>query len=70
MSKRFGYDPRPHRGDHFLRRFDFPAGWSHTHPEPRHLDSSHFPHCGSHPTRPNGEVQRTVKTCSGHMVKC
>jgi hypothetical protein len=29
-----------------------------------------FPRRGSHPTRPSGEVQRTVKTSSGRMVKC
>jgi hypothetical protein len=43
---------------------------SYTHIEPRHLDGPHFPRRGSRPTRPNGEVQRTVKTSSGHMVKC
>jgi hypothetical protein len=29
-----------------------------------------FPHRGSCPTRPSGEMQRTVKTTSGHMIKC
>jgi hypothetical protein len=38
--------------------------------EPRHLDGPHFPHRGSCPTQPNGEVKRTVKTSSGRMVKC
>jgi hypothetical protein len=66
----FGYGPRPHRGDHFSRRPIFPAGGSYTHLEPRHLDGPHFPHRGSHPTQPSGEVQRTVKTFSGRMVKC
>jgi hypothetical protein len=67
---RFGYDPRPHCGDCFPRRPGFPTGGSHTHFEPRHLDDPCFPHHGSRPTRSNGEVQRTVKTSSGRMVKC
>jgi hypothetical protein len=66
----FGYDPRPHRGDHFPRRHGFLTGGSHTHFEPRHLDGPRFPHCGLRPTRPNGEVQRTVKTFSSRMLKC
>jgi hypothetical protein len=40
------------------------------HFEPRHLNGPRFPRHGSHPTRPSGEVQRTVKTSSGRMVKC
>jgi hypothetical protein len=68
--RRFGYSPRPHRSDHFLRRPGFPAGGSFPHFELRHLDGPRFLHCGSCPTRPNGEVQRTVKTSSGRMVKC
>jgi hypothetical protein len=70
VPRRFGYNPHPHRGDHFLRRLGFPAGGSHTHLEPRHLDGSRFPYRGSCPTGPNGEVQRTVKTSFGRMVKC
>jgi hypothetical protein len=70
VPRRFGYGPRPHRGDRFLRRSGFPAGGAHTHFEPRHLDGPHFPHRGSHPTRPNGEVERIVKTSSSRMVKC
>jgi hypothetical protein len=66
----FGYDPRTHRGDHFPRRPVFPAGGSYIHLEPRHLDGPHFPRRGSRPTQPSGEVQRSVKTSSGHMVKC
>jgi hypothetical protein len=68
--RRFGYNPRPHHGDRFPRRTDFPAGGSFIHLEPRHLDGSHFHHCGSRLTRPSGEVQRTVKTSSDRMVKC
>jgi hypothetical protein len=68
--RHFGYDPRPHRSDRFPRRPGFPVGGSFTHLESRHLDGPRFPRCGSRPTRPSGEVQRTVKTSSGHMVKC
>jgi hypothetical protein len=66
--RRFG-GPPPHCGDHFPHRPGFPAGGSHTHFELRHLDSPHFPRRGSCPTRPNGKVQRTMKTSSGYMVK-
>jgi hypothetical protein len=68
--RRFGYGPHPHHGDHFPHRHGFPAGGSFTHFESRHLDGPRFPHHGSRPTRPSGEVQRMVKTSSGHMVKC
>jgi hypothetical protein len=67
---RFGYGPRPHRGDRFPRRPGFPAEGSFTHFESRHLDGPHFLHRGSRPTRPSGEVQRTMKISSGRMVKC
>jgi hypothetical protein len=70
MPRRFGYDPRPHSGDRFPRRPGFPTRWSHTHLEPRHLDGPCFPCCGSRLTGSNGEVQMTVKTSSGRMVKC
>jgi hypothetical protein len=66
----FGYDPHPHRGDRFPRRPAFSVAGSHTHFELRHMDGPCFPHHGSHPTRSNGEVQRTVKTSSSRMVKC
>jgi hypothetical protein len=66
----FGYGLRPHHGDCFLRRPGFPAEGSFPHLELRHLDGPRFPRRGSHPTRPSGEVQRTVKTSSGRMVKC
>jgi hypothetical protein len=68
--RRFGYSPRPRRGDCFPRRPGFSAGGSYTHFEPRHLDASRFSRRGSRPTRPSGEVQRTVKTSSGRMVRC
>jgi hypothetical protein len=70
VPRRFGYGSRPHRGDRFPCRHDFPAGESYIHFEPRHLDSACFPHRGSRPTRSNGEVLKTIKTSSGRMVKC
>jgi hypothetical protein len=68
--RHFGYGPRPHHGDHFPRRPDFPTGGSFLLVEPRHLDGPLFPRRGSRPTWPSGVVQRTVKTSSGRMVKC
>jgi hypothetical protein len=70
VPRRFGYNPRPHHGDHFPRRLGVPAGGSHTHPEARDLDGAHFPHRDLRPTGSNGEVQRTVKISSSRMVKC
>jgi hypothetical protein len=66
----FGYGPRSHRGDRFPCRPGFPTGGSHTQFEPRHLDAPRLPCHGSRHTRPNGEVQKTMKTSSGCMVKC
>jgi hypothetical protein len=43
VPRRFGYSPRPHRGDLFSRRPGFSALGSHTHFEPRHLDDPRFP---------------------------
>jgi hypothetical protein len=70
IPRRFDYGPCPHRGDRFPHRPSFPAGGSRTHPEPRHLDDPCFPRRGSRPTRPSGELLKTVKTSSGRMVKC
>jgi hypothetical protein len=69
VPRRFGYGPRPHRGDRPLRRHGFPTGGSYTRFEPIHLDGSCFPRRGSHPTRSNGDVQKIVKTSSSYMVK-
>jgi hypothetical protein len=66
----FGYGPRPHRGGHFPRRLDFPDGGCHNHFGPKHLDNPCFPHHGSCPTRPSGELLKTMKTSLGRMVKC
>jgi hypothetical protein len=70
VPRRFGYGLCPHCGDRLLCRHDFPAGGSYTHFETIHLDDPHFPRHGSLPTGLNGEVQKTVKTSSSHMVKC
>jgi hypothetical protein len=70
VPRHFGYGPRPHRGDRFPRRPGCPAGRSYTHFELRHLDGPRFPCRGSRPTRPNGELQKIVKTPSSRMVKC
>jgi hypothetical protein len=66
----FGYSPRPHRGDHFLRRPGFPAGGFFPHFELRHLHGPCFPHRGLCPTRSSGGVQKTMKTSSNRMVMC
>jgi hypothetical protein len=66
----FGYGPHPHRDGHTPRRHGFPAGGSYTRFEPRYLDDPHFSHRGSCLTQSNDEVQKTVRTSSGHMVKC
>jgi hypothetical protein len=68
--RRFGYDPRSHRSDHFPRRSGFPAGGFHCRFEPRHLDSLFFLRRGSRSTRSNGDVQKIVKTFSGRIVRC
>jgi hypothetical protein len=70
VPRRFGYGPRSHRGDRPPCRHDFPAGGSYTHFEPRHLDGPHFSHRGSCLAHSDGEVQQTVKTSLGRMVKC
>jgi hypothetical protein len=70
VPRHFGYGPHPHRGYHFPCKYGFPAGGSYTRFEPRHMDGPCFPHRGSHPTRSNTDVQKIVKTSSGHMVKC
>jgi hypothetical protein len=58
VPRRFGYDPHPHRGDHFPRRSGFPAGGAHTHFEPRHLDGPCFSCRGSRSTQPNGDLEK------------
>jgi hypothetical protein len=70
VPRHFGYGPCPHRGDRFPRRHGFPTEGSYTHFEPRHFDGPHFPYRSSRPTGSNGEVEKTVKTISGRMVKC
>jgi hypothetical protein len=70
VPRRFGYDPRHHRGDRFPRRQGFLARGSYTHFEPRHLDSPCFPYRGPRPTGSKVEVQKTMKTSLGRVVKC
>jgi hypothetical protein len=70
VPRRFDYGPRPHCGDHPPRRHNFLAVGSYTHLESRHLDGTRFPCRGSRPTSSNGEVQKTMKTSTCHMVKC
>jgi hypothetical protein len=70
VPRRNDYGPRSHRGDRPQCGHTFLAGGSYTCFEPRHLDGPHFPYRGLHPTHSNGEVQKTMKTSSGHMVKC
>jgi hypothetical protein len=67
---RFGVDPHSHHGVGALHRHGFPARGVYSHFEPSHFDGPRFPHCGSRPTRSNGEVQRIVKTSSDSMVNC
>jgi hypothetical protein len=66
----FGHGPHSQRGDCPPCRHNFPIGGSYTHFEPRHLDDPHFPCRGSCLTGSNDEMQKTVKTSSGRMVKC
>jgi hypothetical protein len=56
----------------FVPRVDmvFPLGVSILTLSRLHFDGPCFPRRGSRPTHSNGEVQRTMKTCSGRMVKC
>jgi hypothetical protein len=70
VPRHFGYNPCSHRGDRSPRRHNFSGGASYTRFEPRHLDDPHFPRRGSRSTCSNGEVKKTVKTSSGHIVKC
>jgi hypothetical protein len=72
VPRRFDFDPRYHRGDCTPRRpgFSTRGGGSHTRFETRHLVGPHFSRRGSRPTHSNSEVQKTVKTFSGRMVKC
>jgi hypothetical protein len=70
VSGCFGVDPHSHRGVHPPRKRGFPTRGVYSHFELSHFDDPRFPHHGSQPTRSNGQVQRVVKTSSGHMVKC
>jgi hypothetical protein len=52
--RRFGYGPRPHRGDRFPHRSGFPTGGSFPHLESRHLDGPRFPRRVSHSAKWRG----------------
>jgi hypothetical protein len=70
VPRYFGYDPRTHRSDRFPFIHGFPVGGSYTHFKPKNLDGPCFPCRGSCPTGSKVEVQKTVKTSPGRMVKC
>jgi hypothetical protein len=70
VPRRFGYGPCSHHGDRPLCRHAVPSRGSYTRFELRHLDNPHFLRHGSCPTHSNGEMQKTMKTYSGRMVKC
>jgi hypothetical protein len=70
VPKCFGYGPRPYCGHCFPCRHSFLARGSYTHFDPRHLDGPCFPCRGSHPTGLKSEVEKTMKTSLGRMVKC
>jgi hypothetical protein len=56
VPRYFGHGPCPHRGDRSPCRHGFPARDAYYHFESSRFDGPCFPHCGSHPTRLNGEV--------------
>jgi hypothetical protein len=70
VPRRFGHGLHSHRGDHPPHRNDFLAGVFFTRFEPRHLDGPRFPYHCSCPTGSYGEVQKTMKTSLGCMIKC
>jgi hypothetical protein len=70
VPRRFDYGLRHHHGDRTPRMHGFPVGESYTCFESRHMDGPRFPRHGSCPTGSKGEVQKAMKTSSGHMIKC
>jgi hypothetical protein len=70
VPRRFGYGLRSHCGSRPPHRHGSPSRGAYSHFESSRFDSPRFLHRGSRPTRPNGEVLKTVKTSLGHMVKC
>jgi hypothetical protein len=66
----FGFDPCSYCGARPPCRHNSPARGAYSHFEPSRFDCPRFPHRGSCRTRSNCEVQKTVVTSSGHMVKC
>jgi hypothetical protein len=70
VPRRFGFDPCSHHGARPPCRHGSPTRGAYSHFEPSHFDGPRFPRRGSHPTGSKTEVQKTVKTYSGRMVKC
>jgi hypothetical protein len=66
----FVFNPCSHRGARPPCRHGSPARGTHSHFEPSRFDSPHFLCRGSHPTRSNCEVHKTMVTYLGRMVKC
>jgi hypothetical protein len=66
----FDVDTRSHCGVCPLCRHGFSATSVYSHLEPSRFDGPHFPRHGSCHTRSDDEVQKTVKTSSGRMIKC
>ena len=72
-QQRFGAPRFPHRGERHSRGFGFHTDDFYPHNsrfESRRFDRPRFPHHGSRPMHSNDNVQRTVMTTTGHMVKC
>ena len=71
VSQRFGSDPRSlHRDDRYPRRHRYSSDGFYPRSESRRLDGPRFSLRGSRSSRLSDEVQTTVLTSSGRMVKC
>jgi hypothetical protein len=60
VPRRFGFDPRSHHGACAPCRHSSPARGVYSDFVPSHFDGPLFPRRGSHFTRSNGEVHKTV----------
>ena len=71
VSQRFGSDPcLLHRDDRYPRRHRYPSDGFYPRSESRRFDGPRFSRRGSHFPHLSDEVQTTVLTSSGRMVKC
>jgi hypothetical protein len=70
VPRRFGFDPRSYCGACPPCRHGSPARGTYSHFKLSRFDGPYFPYHGSHPTRSNCEVYKTVVTFSCRMVKC